>query len=47
MDGIVPFVDPVICGYKRLAMSFGLKFYWTDALYWSSIEVAKVFCFTE
>jgi hypothetical protein len=43
MDGVVPFANPFVCGYKRWAMSFGLKFYWTDALYWPNIEVAKVF----
>jgi hypothetical protein len=47
MDGIVLFIKHPVCGYKQLAIAFGLKFYWTEALSWLSIEVAKVLLFTE
>ena len=39
MERLVPFVERSFCGYKRSAITVGPKFYWTNALPWSNIEV--------
>jgi hypothetical protein len=44
MDGLVPFVKPSLCGYKRSAIALAPNFYWTAALPSSNIELVPRTC---
>jgi hypothetical protein len=42
MDGLVHFIERSVCGYKGSSITLGPKFYWTESILSSTIEVAPM-----